>query len=82
MVDELLDKIYGRDSFLHVLIIFMPIVVKNNHLTIVAVNSGGGNGRASEIASYIFDYIFRIAFVRFWINIEVVFMFRVLLLLF
>ena len=37
----------------------------------------GGYNRAIEIAADIFDYGFRITFIRFGINIEAMFMFRI-----
>lgn len=48
----------------------MPVVVESNSITIIAVYSGCGNNRSTEITSNIFDGCFRVTKVRLGINIE------------
>lgn len=68
--DKPFDEVHGRYSLYHIFFVFMPVVMKGNEFTIVFINSGSGNNRTSEITTDIFDYIFRITFVRFCIDIE------------
>lgn len=77
VADEPFDEIHGRDCFLHIFSIFMAVVMKSNHFAIIFINTGSGYDRTSEIASNIFDYVFRVTFVWFCINIETIFMFGV-----
>mgnify|MGYP006892994560 CR=1 FL=1 len=70
VADKPFDEVHGRYSFYHIFFVFMPVVMKGNEFTIVFINSGSGNNRTSEITTDIFDYIFRITFVRFCIDIE------------
>ena len=66
-----------RKSFFDILFVFMAIVMEGNELAVIFVNSRCGYNRATEIAADIFDYGFRITFIRFGINIEAMFMFRI-----
>lgn len=77
MTDEALYKLHNRNGFFHVFVIFMAVVMESDKITIVAVNSGGGNDGASKIASDILHDGFRVTFIGFGIDVEAVFMFAV-----
>ena len=70
-------EIKNRDGFDDQFLVFMAIVMEGNELAVIFVNSRCGYNRATEIAADIFDYGFRITFIRFGINIEAMFMFRI-----
>ena len=40
VADQTFDKVYSRNGFLNIFVIFMAIVMKGNHFTIVFANSG------------------------------------------
>lgn len=46
-------------------------------VTVIAVNSGGGNDRVSKITADIFENGFRVTFIRLGVNIKAMFMFTV-----
>ena len=48
----------------------MPVVVESNSIPIIAVYSGCGNNRPTEITTNLFDDCFRITKIRLVINIE------------
>ena len=73
--DEPFYENYSRESFFDILFDFVAIVMEGNELTVVFINSGCGYNRATEIAADIFDYGFRITFIRLGINIEALFVF-------
>lgn len=75
--DETFDENNGRDGFFHILFIFMAIVMKSNAFTIVLINSGSGNNRATEITTDILDNILRFTFVRLCVDIETMLMIRI-----
>ena len=77
VADETFDEIHGRDCFLDIFFIFMAVVMKSNHFAIIFINTGSGYDRTSEIATNIFDYVFRVTFVWLCVNIETIFMFGV-----
>ena len=57
--------------------VFMAIVMKSNEFTIVLINSGSGNNRATKITTDILDNVLRVAFVRFCIDIETMLVIRI-----
>ena len=63
VADETFDEIHGRDCFLDIFFIFMAVVMKSNHFAIIFINTGSGYDRTSEIATNIFDYVFRVTFI-------------------
>ena len=73
MPNQSFDKVYGWDGLYDVLFIFMPIVMKSNHFTIVFINTGCGNNWTTEIATDIFHYGFWIAMIGFGIHIKALF---------
>ena len=62
-----------RKSFFDILFVFMAIVMEGNELAVIFINTGGSNNRTADI----FDYGFRITFIRFGINIEALFAFGI-----
>ena len=72
--DETFDEIHNRQSFFHILIIFVTVIVESNGIAVIAVNPGSGNDRSAKIASDVFRHYFRITEIRFGIDIEAVFM--------
>ena len=77
MLNKPLNEFHRRNRFAYVFVVFMPVVMKGNGITIITVNSGSGNYRTTKISADIFDYNFRITFIRFGIDIEAFFMFCV-----
>lgn len=75
--DKATYEIHDRNGLLYVGIIFVPIIMKSDKVTIIFINSGGGNYGASKIASNVFDDFFRVTFVGLGINIENILMFIV-----
>ena len=57
--DEAFDEINGRDGFFYIFFVFMAIVMKSNEFTIVLINSGSGNNRATKITTDILDNVLR-----------------------
>lgn len=77
MTEESLDKINGRNSFFYVFVIFVPVVVKGNRMTVIMIYSGCCNNRAAKITTDIFDNGFGVTKIRFGINVESLFMIAV-----
>lgn len=77
MLDEEGNKVHDRESFFHIGIILVFIVVKSHMIAIVRINAGGGNNRASKVTADIFYDSVRVAEIRFGIDIETVFIFFV-----
>ena len=73
VADEAFDEIHNRQSFFHILFIFVAVIVERNSITIIPVNPGSGNYRPAKVAADIFCYYFRVAEIRFGINIEAMF---------
>ena len=55
MENELLNKFNSRNSFGNGFVVFVAGIVKSNILAIIAINSGGGNGRTSKISANIYN---------------------------
>ena len=55
MENELFNKFNSRNSFGNGFVVFIAGIVKSNILAIIAINSGGGNGRTSKISANIFN---------------------------
>lgn len=55
MPDQTFDEVHNRDRFLYIFIIFVSIVMKSDHRTIIFVDPGSGDHRTPQIASDIFD---------------------------
>lgn len=73
MADQAFDEIDSWNRFLDILVILMTVIVKSNGLSVIAVNSGGGDGRATEVTADIFYNGLRITFVGLGIDIKTVF---------
>ena len=63
--------------FLHILVVFMAVIVESNGIPVIPVNPGSGNYRPAKIAANVFSHYFRIAEVRFGIDIEALLMLSV-----
>lgn len=74
VTDETFYEIHNRQSFFHILFIFVTVIVESNSISVIPVNSGSGNYWPAKIAADIFSHYFRIAEIRFGIDIEAVFM--------
>lgn len=75
--DKAFDKIHDRNGFLNVLVIFVTIVMERDKIARIRIDSGSGNDRATKIATDIFGNSLRVTTVRFGINIEAVFVFKI-----
>ena len=72
--DETFYEIHNRQSFFHILFIFVTAIVESNDISVIPVNPGSGNYWPAKIVSDVFSYYFRIAEIRFGIDIEALFM--------
>ena len=79
MLDQQFDKVNGRKSLPYESIVFMPIVMESDVVSIVRINSGEGDNGASKVTADIFDNGFRAAEIRFCINIKTIFIFAIYL---
>lgn len=77
MADEPLDEVHNRDGFLDIFVIFVSVIVEGNKVAIIAVDPGSGDYGPSKVTSNVFENSFRMAFVRFGIDIEAMFVFPV-----
>ena len=77
VLDKQLNKINGRKSFSDERIVFMSVVMESHVITIVRINSGKCDNRATQIAADIFDNRVWVAENWFCVNIKAVFVFMV-----
>lgn len=77
MLDEQADKVDGRKSPSDEGVIFMLIIMEGHIFTVIGINPGEGDDRASKITADIMNNRFRIAEIRSGINIEAIFIFTV-----
>ncbi len=77
VTDQSFDEIHNRESFFHICVIFMAVVVKRNRISVIAVNPGCGDYRPAKIAADIFGNDFGITKIGLGIDIEAVFMLSV-----
>ena len=75
--DETFYEIHNRQSFFHILYIFVTVIVESNGICVIPINPGSGDYWPAKIAADVFGYYFRIAEIRFGINIEAMFMLSV-----
>ena len=73
MLDQKFYKIQRRNSFFNVRIILVSVVMESDEITIIGINPGGSNHRATEITGDIFHDGIRVTEVRFCIDIETIF---------
>ncbi len=69
MLDETPYELHDGKRFFHVFVIFMPVVMEGDKVTIVCINPGSGNHGSSEITPDIFYHGFGITFV--WLCIDI-----------
>ena len=77
VADQTLYEFHNRNRFFYVPVIFVSVVMKGYKVTVIVVNSGGGNDRAAKIASDILDNGFRVTWIGFGIDVESLFVFPV-----
>ena len=74
VTDETFYEIHNRQSFFHILFIFVAVIVESNGISVIPVNPGSGNYGSAKIAADVFSHYFGIAEIRFGIDIEPMFM--------
>ena len=74
VADETFYESHNRQSFFHILFIFVMVIVESNGISVIPVNPGSGNHWSAKIASDVFSHCFWIAEIRFGIDIEALFM--------
>lgn len=74
VANQPLDEINCRNGFLYVFVIFMVVVVERDMITIIFIDSWGGDRRACEIAPDIFDNCFGVTETGSGINVKAMFM--------
>ena len=77
VADETFYEIHNRQSFFHILFIFVTVIVESNGISVIPVNPGSGNYWPAKIAADVFSHYFRIAEIRFGIDIEALLMLSV-----
>ena len=77
VTDETFYEIHNRQSFFHILFIFVTVIVESNGISVIPVNPGSGNYWPAKIAADVFSHYFRIAEIRFGIDIEALLMLSV-----
>ena len=77
MLDEKRDEIHDGNSFFHVRIIFVSIVMESHIFPIVRIDAGSGNDGTPKVAADVFNDGIRITEIGFGIDIEAVFIFFV-----
>lgn len=77
MLDGEGNKVHDRESFFHIGIILVFIVVESHMIAIVRINARGGNNRPAKVTADVFYDSIRVAEIRFGIDIETVFIFFV-----
>ena len=73
VADETFYEIHDRQSFLHILVIFMAVIVESNGISIIPVNPGCGYDGSAKITANIFRNDFWIAEIGLGIDIETMF---------
>jgi len=79
MLDKAGDEIHDRKGFFNILVIFVPVIVEGDEVTVITVDSGGGNNGPPKIAPDIFKNFFWITLIRFGIDIKAMLMVTVTL---
>ena len=77
VADETFDEIHDRQSFFHILFIFVSVIVESNGISIMLIDPGCSYDGSAKIAANIFGNYFRITKIRFGIDIEALFMLAV-----
>ena len=77
VTDQTFYEIHNRQSSFHILFIFVAVIVESNVISVIPVNPGSGNHRPAKIAAGVFSHYFRIAEIRFGIDIEALLMLSV-----
>lgn len=72
MLDKSLDKLQCREDFGHENIVFVAVIMKSYRITVIVIDSGGGDGGPSKIPSDVFFHSPGVTFVRFGINVKAV----------
>ena len=73
MADETFYEFQDRYGLFHIGIIFMAVVMESDVLSVIFINAGSGDDRPTKITTDVFGDDFWIAFIRFGVNIETVF---------
>ena len=74
VTDETFYEIHNRQSFFHILFIFVTVIVESNGISVIPVNPGSGNYWPAKIAADVFSHYFGIAEIWFCIDVEAQFM--------
>ena len=74
VTDETFYEIHNRQSFFHILFIFVTVIVESNGISVIPVNPGSGNYWSAKIAADVFSHYFGIAEIWFCIDVEAQFM--------
>lgn len=77
VLNKQFNKINGRKRRLNERIVFMLIVMKSYHLTVIGINPGKGNDRTAKIAADICNNGFGVTEIGFGINVKPIFVLMV-----
>lgn len=73
VADQTLNEIHSRDGFLDIFFIPVAMIVEGDRMAIIIIDPGRGDDRPAKIAADVFDNRFRIAEIRFCIDIKALF---------
>ena len=76
---ETFYEIHNRQSFFHILFIFVTVIVESNGISIIPIDPGCGYDGPAKITANVFSNYFRIAKIGFCIDIEALFVLSVTL---
>lgn len=68
--DKSFHEIQYGNGFINKLVVFMPVVVEGDRITVIFINTGSGDNRASKVSADVFGDNGRIAEVGFSIDIK------------
>ena len=73
MADQSLYEFHDRDCFFNIDIVFMPVVVEGDEITVILIDSGCGDDWSAKVTTDIFDRSSGITFVGLCVDIETMF---------
>ena len=74
MLYETVYEIESRNRFHDQAVILVTVIVEGDHVTVIFINTGGGNDGPAKIAADVFSNDLRVTFIGFCMDIKTVFM--------
>ena len=73
MPDKAFDEVHNGESFFHIGIIFVSVIVKGHIFAIIFVNARCGNDGSAKVTPDIFDHSIRVTFIGLGIYVKSMF---------